>query len=266
MSTPLAQRPLVGVPAGVSAYAIDLTAAGGWIAVVGEKGRSALLGSDGLRSPLPRPARFPLVAALPAGGAVVIDRRAERGVTNATVVGPEGGITAEFHAGDDVRGVVALADGIAIAYGDEGIAQQTGPAREGIAYFDLSGAQVLGYGSRFKRVRIAEVYGVTRLGEQRVAALCYPGFELLILDVRAATESVHASPKKVHGAHALAACGDQLCFYARTLDRIDVWTPGAKTVESIKTSRVESARGTVGGRFITVNRGEYSVTTVGGVP
>lgn len=81
-----------------------------------------VVGADGRSFVLPRELASPVVRWLGRHRVVVVDRRTSRGRANGYVLERDGGLGAEFVAGDGVEDVVVLKDVFAVTYFDEGAA------------------------------------------------------------------------------------------------------------------------------------------------
>jgi len=241
---PLQTTVLEGAPPG--ALDLDLLPDGRWVALTRDGPRTRLHFAE---RTLDLAGAASHVRALPDGRLLVVAGRAGPAEANARVLSAAGAVEAAFHVGDDVVRVAVAGERVLLGYGDEGTSGRPGPACEFLTVYALTGEQVLGYASRFGPEESGvECYAAAWLDDGRAAALAYPGFALLLVDVDAGTREVVATPKELHEARALSVRGDDLYFATRD-HRVARWRPGQKRVEKLGKAR-DLRRGLPGGRFL----------------
>ena len=91
---------------------IDLGPGGKWIGVT-ESGRDQSLLFGGKQILVPQECKFPKVAAIDEGTAIIVNSRAWTD-KNAWIVNSSGDILAQFYAGDAIQDVLASTDFIAV--------------------------------------------------------------------------------------------------------------------------------------------------------
>lgn len=231
----------------------------GWAAIRQEAEHTALIVDD-VSTPIDAHPRFPMVRRFPDGGALVVDSRTLDGA-NAWLFEPSGLLSSEFHIGDGVQDLLVSEDCIVATYFDEGIFGAPGPNNDGLAVFGRDGALQWGFhGSVGPPVDISDCYCAAWHDDHTVAFLPYPGFDLVLLDLRSTTHDVFRTPKAVAGAGSVSTHGKTAWFHGPYHSRALLkWTLGAETMEPAG-EYSGPLRGLSRGRFLAT--GSYGCTVI----
>ena len=211
--------------------AVSLTTVGAWVGVGGTlQARELFFGDHRVRTSIA--CDFPLVCALDAETAALVDARTTPGRPNAWIIRADGERVSEFDVGDAVNSLAAVGERLVVTHFDEGY----GNPLHGALVFDRMGKLLLDYRRDVAgALDIVDCYAVGPVGATSVLLNIYPDFPLAEVDLVSRSQQVWQVPEVVHGASAVSADGASVFFHRPYADKagVYVWRRGERTASRV---------------------------------
>jgi hypothetical protein len=238
---------------------LDLGPAGEFVAVV-RAGSDLRIVGPGWSLDAPKSLRYPVVRLLDSRRVVLVDTRTPLDEPNVWILDRERGVISRFYAGDAIADVRVADAAIAFTYFDEAAA--SGPAGEGVSFFDLEGRFLWGYRSQFgdEAVDTMDVYAACTDEVGRLWFFPYTEFPLVRLDIHSREQRVFSTPTILEGSEAFTIHGDAAYFVSpyNGRGRIFEWSLGSPDARHV--ARIHGDfRGLSAGRFLVWRDGKWSV-------
>lgn len=209
---------------------VALVTDGAWIGVRGDAdARELVFGGRVVRTSIA--CAHPMICALDAQTAVLVDARVARQRPNAWVVRDDGERLAEFNVGDAVQQVIAVGGRLLVTHFDE----SWGAPRHGALVFSATGTLLFDYRWDVSDpVDLVDCYAAVA-SANLFLLLAYPDFPLVEVDLRSRSQRVWPTPDVVHGAAAISPDGDTVFFHQPYRDGsgVYVWERGASEAHRV---------------------------------
>jgi hypothetical protein len=239
---------------------LDLGRAGEFVAVV-RAGSDLRIVGPGWSLDAPQNLRYPIVRLLDSRRVVLVETRTPQEEPNAWILDRERGVISRFFAGDAIADVRVSDAAIAFTYFDEAYSS-SGPAGEGVSFFDLEGRFLWGYRSQFgdEAVDTMDVYAACTDEVGRLWFFPYDEFPLVRLDIHSREQKVFTTPTVLEGSGALSIDGDTAYFASPYGGRGHMFEWSLGTPDARRVARIHGDfRGLSAGRFLVWREGKWSV-------